>query len=377
MIAAEESQPSRGKLDAAPRVSRFDEYLGTRPVADSHRFDVGSLERYLRDHVEGFSGSLEVEQFKGGQSNPTFKLTAGGKAYVLRRKPSGVLLPSAHAVDREYRVISALAGSAVPVPRTYCLCTDDMVIGTMFYVMDWVDGRVLWDPQLPGMAPAERGGIFAEMNRVIAALHCVDFSAIGLANYGRPGNYFARQIDRWSKQYKASETEKIDAMDELIAWLPQNIPAGEATSIVHGDYRIDNMIFHAIEPRVLAVLDWELSTLGHPLADFSYHMMTWRLSSVEFRGLRGCDLVALGIPTEDAYLDMYLRRTGGAAKPSAKDWNFCLAYNMFRMAAIFQGVMARAVAGNAASELALETGQRARPMSELGWKQVQEMRGTD
>ena len=377
MIAAGPSKRCRGKGETTFRMGHFDDYLGTRPVADAHRFDVVALERYLRAHVEGFSGSLKVEQFKGGQSNPTFKLTAGGKSYVLRRKPSGVLLPSAHAVDREYRVISALAGSAVPVPRTYCLCTDDTVIGTMFYIMDWVDGRILWDPQLPGMAPAERRGIFAEMNRVIAALHCVDFAAIGLANYGRPGNYFARQIDRWSKQYKASETEKIDAMDNLITWLPQNIPAHEATSIVHGDYRIDNMIFHATEPRVLAVLDWELSTLGHPKADFSYHMMTWRLSSVEFRGLRGCDLAALGIPTEDEYLDMYLRRTGVAAKPSAKDWSFCLAYNMFRMAAIFQGVMARAVAGNAASELALETGRRARPMAELGWKQVEQMHAAD
>jgi len=355
----------------------LDAYLGTRPVGQAHRFDVVALERYLQDHVNGFVGPLSVEQFKGGQSNPTFKLAASGKSYVLRRKPSGALLPSAHAVDREYRVITALAGSAVPVPRTYCLCTDEAVIGTMFYVMDWIDGRILWDPQLPGMAPAERQAIFTEMNRVIAALHCVDFAAIGLENYGRPGNYFARQIDRWSKQYKASGTEKIAAMDNLIEWLPQNIPADEATSIVHGDYRIDNMIFHHTEARVMGVLDWELSTLGHPMADFSYHVMTWRLSSNEFRGLRGCDLAALGIPAEDDYLQMYLRRTGVAHKPSAKDWGFCLAYNMFRMAAIFQGVMARAVGGNAASELALETGRRARPMAELAWKQVEQLRGAD
>jgi aminoglycoside phosphotransferase (APT) family kinase protein len=321
--------------------------------------------------VEGFSGSLAVEQFKGGQSNPTYRLAAGGRSYVMRRKPPGKLLPSAHAVDREYRVITALAASDVPVPRTYCLCADETVIGSMFYVMDCVEGRVLWDPQLPGMAPAERGAIFDEMNRVIAALHRVDYAAIGLGDYGKPGNYFARQIDRWSRQYKASETERIEAMDRLMEWLPSNIPAGDDTSIVHGDYRIDNMIFHPTEPRVLAVLDWELSTLGHPMADFSYHLMGWRLSAAEFRGLRGCDLAALGIPTEKEYIEAYLRRTG-AATPSAKDLAFCMAYNMFRAAAIFQGVMARALAGNAASASALEVGKRTRPMAELGWKQVEE-----
>ena len=350
----------------------FESYLGTRPVAEAHRFDVAALERYMREHVEGFSGPLAVEQIKGGQSNPTYRLNAGGTSYVMRRKPPGKLLPSAHAVDREYRVITALEGSDVPVPRTYCLCTDESVIGSMFFVMDCVEGRVLWDPQLPGMAPAERGAIFDEMNRVIAALHRVDYAAIGLGDYGKPGNYFARQIDRWSRQYKASETEKIEAMDLLMEWLPSNIPAGDETSIVHGDYRIDNMIFHPTEPRVLAVLDWELSTLGHPMADFSYHLMGWRLSAAEFRGLRGCDLAALGIPAEKQYVDAYLRRTG-AATPSAKDLAFCMAYNMFRAAAIFQGVMARALAGNAASAQAMEVGKRTRPMADLGWKQVEQV----
>jgi aminoglycoside phosphotransferase (APT) family kinase protein len=326
----------------------------------------------MREHVEGFRGPLAVEQFKGGQSNPTFKLVAGGRTYVMRRKPPGKLLPSAHAVDREYRVITALARTDVPVARTYALCTDESVIGTVFYIMECVEGRVLWDPLLPGMRPAERRAVYDEMNRVIAALHRVDYAALGLADYGKPGNYFQRQIDRWSRQYKASETEKIEAMDRLIEWLPGNIPAGDVTTIVHGDYRIDNMIFHPSEPRVLAVLDWELSTLGHPMADFSYHMMAWRLASSEFRGLRGCDLVALGIPSEDEYLAKYLERTGAAA-PSAKDWSFCMAYNMFRAAAIFQGVMARAVAGNAASAQAVETGKRARPMAELGWKQVEQL----
>jgi aminoglycoside phosphotransferase (APT) family kinase protein len=354
-------------------VGEYSAYVGTRPVAEAHRFDTAALERYMQEHVAGFGGALEVEQFRGGQSNPTYRLTAGGKRYVMRRKPPGKLLPSAHAVDREYRVITALAATDVPVAKTYALCTDESVIGTAFYIMDCVEGRVLWDPQLPGMEPAERGAIFDEMNRVIAALHTVDYAAIGLADYGKPGNYFQRQIDRWSRQYRASETEKIEAMDRLIEWLPANIPADDATSIVHGDYRIDNMVFDAREPRVLAVLDWELSTLGHPMADLSYHAMAWRLSSTEFRGLRGCDLPALGIPDEDAYIARYCERTGRHPW-SGKDWGFCMAYNMFRAAAIFQGVMARAVAGNAASAQAVETGKRARPMAELGWNQVQQLK---
>ena len=353
-------------------MSNYEEFQGTRPLAVDHGIDVANLERYMGQHVEGFSGSLEVEQFNGGQSNPTFMLKAGGNKYVLRRKPPGKLLPSAHAVDREYRVITALAETEVPVARTYALCEDDSVIGAMFYIMDCVDGRVLWDPSLPGMAPAERRAIFDEMNRVIAALHTVDYQSIGLASYGKPGNYFARQIDRWSRQYKASETEKIEAMDKLIDWLPNNIPEGDETAIVHGDYRLDNMIFHPTEPRVLAVLDWELSTLGHPMADFSYHMMTWRLSAAEFRGLRGYDLAMLGIPSEEEYLQRYLQRTGFTkAKPS--DWGFYMAYNMFRMAGILQGIMGRVVGGNAASTQAMEAGTRARPMAELGWMQVEKI----
>ena len=350
-------------------------YEGTRPVAEAHRFDVAALERYMAENVPGFRGPLRVEQFRGGQSNPSYRLTGGdGHAYVMRRKPPGKLLPSAHAVDREYRVTSALAQVGFPVARTHALCTDESVIGTVFYVMDFVDGRVLWDPQLPGIAKEERAALFDEMNRVIALLHTVDYAAIGLADYGKPGNYFQRQIDRWSRQYKASETEPIEAMDRLIEWLPRNVPAGDATSIVHGDFRLDNLIFHRTEPRVLAVIDWELSTLGHPLADFSYHVMAWRLSSNEYRGLRGCDLAAMGVPAEDEYVKRYLERTG-FAPPSERDWAFCMAYNMFRAAAIFQGVMARALAGNAASERALDTGRRARPMAEAGWQQVEEIGG--
>jgi aminoglycoside phosphotransferase (APT) family kinase protein len=343
---------------------------GTRPVADAHRFDVAALERYLDAHVPGFRGPVQVEQFRGGQSNPTFKLVTPGHTYVLRRKPPGKLLPSAHAVDREYRVLAALAGTDVPVAHCYALCADESVIGTMFYVMDYVEGRVLWDPTLPGMTPRQRRAIFDEMNRVLAALHRVDYAAVGLADFGRPGNYFARQIDRWSRQYKASETEKIEAMDRLIEWLPQHIPAGERTSIVHGDYRLDNMIFHPNEPRVAAVLDWELSTLGDPMADLAYHMMAWHVSADDFRGLRGADLAALGIPGEDEYVRMYLERTGEPRRPSEAEWSFYMAYNMFRLAAILQGVMARAVAGNAASESAMQAGRRARPLAELGWKQV-------
>jgi aminoglycoside phosphotransferase (APT) family kinase protein len=351
-------------------VTDYDLYRGTRPVAEAHRFDVAALEGYMSRHVEGFRGPMQVQQFKGGQSNPTFRLRAASGDYVMRRKPPGKLLPSAHAVDREYRVITALGKTAVPVPRTHALCTDESVIGSMFYVMEHVEGRVLWDPLLPDMAPGERGAVYNEMNRVIAALHSVDYSAAGLADYGKPGNYFARQIDRWSKQYKASETERIEAMDRLIEWLPVNIPPGDETSIVHGDFRLDNMVFHPTEPRVLAVLDWELSTLGHPMADFAYHAMAWRLSPREYRGLRGADLAALGIPAEEEYVQMYLDRTG-RPRPSAREWEFYIAFNLFRAAAIFQGVMARAVAGNAASAQAMETGKRARPTAEFGWKLVE------
>ena len=344
-----------------------DTFTGTHPVTEQDAFDTDRLAVWMTAHVEGFSGTLQIEKFKGGQSNPTFMLTADGRKYVLRRKPPGKLLPSAHAVDREYRVISALAGSDVPVP-----CEDDSVIGTMFFIMDCVDGRILWDPSLPGMSPAERGAIFDEMNRVIAALHSVDYAAVGLADYGRPGSYFARQIDRWSKQYRASETERIEAMDQLMDWLPRNIPPGDETSIVHGDFRLDNTVFHPTEPRMLAVLDWELSTLGHPLADFAYHCMGWRLSPGQFRGLVGCDLAALGIPSEAEYVAAYCKRTGRAPIPP-RDWEFYMAFNMFRLAGILQGIMARALQGNASSADAIEAGKRARPLAEEAWRQVERL----
>ena len=350
----------------------MDQFIGTMPVAEKQRFDVARLETYLRARVEGFSGALEVEQFKGGQSNPTYRLSAGGKRYAMRTKPgpAAKLLPSAHAIEREFRVITALDKTDIPVPKTYALCEDEGVIGRAFYVMDCVEGRVLWDQSLPGMAKAERGAIYDEMNRVIAALHSIDYAAIGLADFGKPGNYFARQIGRWSKQYQASETEKIDAMDNLIAWLPNNIPAGDETAIVHGDYRMNNLIFHPTEPRILAILDWELSTLGHPLADFSYHCMIWRIPPGQFRGIGELDLVSLGIPVEDEYVAAYCKRTG---RDRIDNWDFYLAYDMFRFAGIQQGIMKRAVDGTAASAHAFDTGKRARPMAELGWKYAQKV----
>jgi aminoglycoside phosphotransferase (APT) family kinase protein len=347
-----------------------EQFIGTMPVQDKHRFDPLRLEAYLRERIEGFAGPLAVEQFKGGQSNPTFRISADGRSYVLRRKPPGKLLPSAHAVDREYRVLTALRDSGVPVPRTYWLCEDESVIGTAFYIMDCVDGRVLWDPSLNALDRAGRRAVYEDMNRVIAALHRVDYHAVGLADFGKPGNYLARQIARWTKQYRASETEKIEAMDRLIEWLPENIPAADETAIVHGDYRLDNLIFHPTEPRVVAVLDWELSTLGHPLADFSYHCMSWHVPPGPFRGLAGVDLAALGIPFEREYIAAYCRHVGRA--PIDPDhWDFYIAYNLFRAAGIAQGIMGRVVDGTAASQHAIEVGRWARTMSELGWQQVE------
>jgi aminoglycoside phosphotransferase (APT) family kinase protein len=353
------------------------DFTGTMPVREKHQFDVARLEQYLAAQVPGFAGPLTVEQFKGGQSNPTYKLLTPKKNYVLRRKPPGKLLASAHAVDREYRVISALAGSDVPVARAHCLCMDESVIGTAFYVMDCVEGRVLWEPGLPGMQPQERRAIFMEMNRVIAALHQVDYAKIGLADYGKPGNYFARQIDRWTRQYRASETETIDAMDRLITWLPANIPAGpdsDQTSIVHGDFRLDNLIFHPAEPRIVAVLDWELSTLGHPLADFSYHCMTWHIPAGMFRGLMGLKLAELGIPAEAEYVAQYCKATGRGPIPP-DHWDFYMAYNLFRIAGIAQGIVGRVREGTAASKQAESMGRIVQPLAELGWAQVEKILG--
>lgn len=329
--------------------------------------DAARLKDWMRQNLPGFRGPVAVEPISGGQSNPTYRLLAPSGRYVLRRKPPGKLLPSAHAVDREFKVMKALYGTDVPVPRVLALCTDDSIIGTMFYVMENVEGRVFYDPRLPEQTKAERAAMVDDMNRVIAALHRVDHAAIGLADFGKPGNYFQRQIARWSQQYRASETESIPAMDRLIDWLPQNIPPGEETSIVHGDYRMDNLIFHPTEPRVVAVVDWELSTLGHPLGDFAYHAMTWRFTPELFRGLAGADLAALGIPDEKAYVASYCRRTGRAG---IEHWDFYMGFVMFRMAAIFQGIMGRVRDGTATDAKAREAGLKARPVAELGWQQV-------
>ncbi|MDN3920420.1 phosphotransferase [Roseateles violae] len=352
-------------------------FTGTR--APTTPLDSEALSRWLAAHVPGFAGPLTIEQFKGGQSNPTYKLRTPGGDYVMRSKPGPVakLLPSAHAIEREFAVMQGLAGSEVPVPKMLALCEDESVIGRAFYVMECMQGRVLWDQSLPEMSVSERGAIYEEMNRVIAALHKVDFAAAGLSSYGKPGNYFERQIGRWSKQYLASVTGPNPAMDKLIDWLPRNIPAtaldpGEV-AIVHGDYRLDNLMFHPSEPRVIAVLDWELSTLGHPLADFSYHCMSWHIrTSGVARGLGGLDLAALGIPDERSYVRRYCERTGRADVDAVmKDWNFYLAYNMFRIAGILQGIAKRVVDGTASSERAREAGAGALPMAELGWQFAQ------
>ena len=338
----------------------------TAEVREQHRFDPATLERYMREHVAGFTGSLTVRQFRGGQSNPTYYLTAGGKEYVLRRKPPGKLLPSAHAVDREYRVITALGKTGFPVPRTHALCEDDAVVGTAFYIMDCVHGRVLTDPAIPGLTPRERAAIYDSLNEVQARLHTVDWQALGLANFGKPGNYFARQIHRWTQQYRASETEKIEAMERLIAWMPEHVPPGDETTLVHGDFRLGNTIIHPTAPRVVAVLDWELSTLGHPLADLAYNCLPYRFTR-EWEGLADKNLTELGIPTEEAYVAAYCRRTARAEIP---DWSFCLAFAMFRLAAIAQGIMGRVIAGTANDPNARERGARARPLAESAWALV-------
>ena len=347
----------------------FENMMGTKPVSERQRFDAEALDAWMRAHVDGYPGGpLGAEQFKGGQSNPTFLLRAKGARYVLRTKPGPAtrLLPSAHAIEREFRVMSALHGAGFPVPRQLALCTDEAVLGRAFFVMEHVEGRVLWDQSLPGMTPAERAAIYDEQNRVIAQLHAMDYGAIGLQDYGKPGNYFARQIERWTRQYQASMTEPIEAMDRLMAWLPAHIPPGDDTAIVHGDYRLDNLIFHPAEPRILAVLDWELSTLGHPLADFSYHCMSWHIPPGQFRGIAGLDLAALGIPALREYVARYCERTSKAIRE--EDFDFYLAYNMFRLAGIMQGIMKRYVDGTASSAAALENGKAARPMAEMAWR---------
>ena len=348
--------------------SRQEQNSGTVEVREKLRFDEQLLSEYMTSHVEGFHGSLNVRQFRGGQSNPTYLLEADSGRYVLRRKPPGDLLKSAHAVDREYRVISALYGADFPVPRPYVLCEDDVVVGTSFYIMECVQGRIFWDLDLPGLESDERAAIYDSVNDTIAKLHGFDYGALGLEDFGKPGNYFARQISRWSGQYRASETRSIAAMDRLMEWLPEHIPDDESASIVHGDFRLDNMIIDADEPRVIAVLDWELSTIGHPLADFTYHLMSWQMPEIGLgsAGLRDKDLATLGIPSEDEYTRLYCERTGRTG--GIADRAFYSAFNFFRLAAILQGIAGRVRDGTAASAHAGQAERAVEPLADLGWK---------
>ncbi len=344
--------------------------IETTAIREAHRFDVKHLEEYCRAHVDGFGGELNVTQFEGGQSNPTFLLETsgpkGGKRYVMRKKPPGKLLQSAHQVDREYKAMKALAQTDVPVPHMYALCEDDAVIGTAFYIMECLEGRILRDPTLPGFAPQERAAIYDEMNAVLAKLHNVDYKAIGLEDFGRPGNYFERQSARWIKQYRDAQTDEVKAMEALIDWLPQHIPTDSSTSIAHGDYRLENTMFHPSEPRMIAVLDWELATIGHPLADLAYNCMLYHTGTGIT--LRDIDFKATGIPTEHDYVAAYCRRTG---RDSIENWNFYLGFAIFRLASIAQGVYKRGLDGNASSEKAKTYGDACRQLAESAWSIVQ------
>ena len=342
------------------------DFSGTTAVRAAHRFDEARLTAWLEAHIEGYAGPLTVEQFKGGQSNPTYLLRTPRHRYVLRRKPPGTLLKGAHAVEREAAVLTALAKVGFPVPRVHGLCTEETVIGTWFYLMDFVEGRIFWDARLPEVVREERPSYFEAANATLAQLHTINYAAIGLADYGRPGSYFERQIGRWSKQYLGDEAAGRDpSMDRLIEWLPAHVPPDEATAIVHGDFRLDNVIFHPTEPRVIAVLDWELSTLGHPLADLAYFLMMYRMPPLVVAGLRGADLGALNIPSEEQLIAAYCRRTGRDGIPHL---DFYIAFNLFRLAAIFHGIKGRIVRGTAASAHAARCAQALPELAALAWE---------
>ena len=344
-------------------VRNDDDYSGTKPVEERHRIDEAHLDGFLQENVEGYRGPLTVLQFKGGQSNPTYRLNTPGRSYVMRRKPFGKLLPSAHAVDREFKVIAALGKQGFPVAKAYVLCMDDGVIGSAFYVMSMEDGRIFWDPALPQLPKEERRPIFTDKIETLAKLHMYEPDQIGLGDYGKPGNYFARQVDRWTKQYKASETQSIPEMDRLMEWLPTSVPQQERVSVVHGDYRIDNMVFHATQPKVQAVLDWELSTLGDPMADFTYLLMQWTMP-----GLAGLDLKDLNIPTMEEAAEIYCRATGRSSVP---DLNWYYSYNLFRLAGILQGIAGRIRDGTASSAKAMESVKRTVPLAKASWDYAQ------
>ncbi|WP_422025497.1 phosphotransferase [Pyruvatibacter mobilis] len=343
----------------------------TIDVLDRHRFDEAALTRWCMEHVDGFEGPLTVRQFQGGQSNPTFQLVTPARKYVLRKKPPGQLLASAHQVDREYKVMKALADTPVPVPHMYALCEDDAVIGTAFYVMEHLEGRVFRDPTLPEQTPEERAAIYDDMNRVLAELHKVDFAAVGLEDFGRPGNYFERQISRWIKQYRAAETETIADMEELISWMPDNIPDEDSVSIAHGDFRLENTMYHPTEPKMIAVLDWELSTIGHPLADLGYNSMLYHIDSPTMGTLTRVDFATSGIPDEDEYVAAYCRRTG---REGIENWPFYVGFSIFRLASIAQGVYKRGLDGNASSEKALIYGNAAKMLAEAALAQTKKLR---
>ena len=350
-------------------IDRQQAFSGTKEAVAALRLDAPRLERYLAAQMKDFAGPLTIKQFKGGQSNPTYLLETPARRYVLRRKPPGKLLPSAHAVGREYRVIRALHAQGFPVAEPLAYCSDESVAGTAFYVMDCVDGRVFWEPQMPGSRSAERAAVYDSMNATIARLHTLDPTKIGLGDFGKGENYVARQVERWSKQYRASETEKIEAMERLIDWLPRHIPSGGLVRLVHGDFRLDNLIVARDEPKVLAVLDWELSTIGDPLADFSYHLMAWHMphsdSAAGTATLIGHDLRALGIPSMSEYVDVYVARTGLDPRPHLPVY---LAYNFFRIAAILQGIIGRVRDGTATSEFAPAKAEMIRPLAEKAWQ---------
>lgn len=346
--------------------SRQEIFSGTKEVEPHLQLDLARLEPYLARHVPDYAGPLSLKRFKGGQSNPTYQLLTPGRRYVLRRKPPGPLLPSAHAVDREYRVISALHAAGFPVPRPFVLCEDTDILGTVFYVMEMVEGRVLWEMALPGMSRAERAAIYDSMVSTLAHLQRLDYRRMGLADFGKPTDYFARQISRWGKTYGVSETKKIPAMDRLNTWLPSHVPGNDETTLVHGDYRMDNMIMHPTEPRVIAVLDWELSTLGHPLGDFAYHLLPWLVPSMgtKISNLGGLDLAALGIPSMDEYIARYCALTGRAGIPHL---DFYSAYTVWRVACIYQGIIKRVEEGTAASADAPTDAHIVEDLAEIAW----------
>ena len=339
-------------------------FSGTKDVDERLKINSANLQTWIDEYVPNTGKIKAIEQFKGGQSNPTYKIITESKNLVLRRKPPGKLLPSAHAVDREYKVITALYETDVPVPKTYGLCEDDDVAGTAFFVMDFLDGDLFWDPMIPSMTNTDRTEIYKNKNKTLAKLHSVDYKKIGLEDYGKPGNYVARQVSRWSKQYRASETDNIEAMNNLIDWLPKNIPDDDETTIVHGDYRLDNMILKNNE--VIGILDWELSTLGHPIADFSYHCLSWRTQEAFWDQAK---LKELGIPSEKEYMEMYCENSG---KDLSKNWEFYMAFNMFKIAGILQGILGRVRDGTAASKHAEERGNMVFPLSEAAWSTIEE-----